>query len=68
EAVYWEDLKRNPDNGWALYGLKQALRAQGKEDQAAVIQQRFEKAWARADVEIAASRILPRPEGSAGGQ
>ena len=68
EAVYWEDLKRNPDNGWALYGLKQALRAQGKEDQAAVIQQRFEKAWARADVEIAASRILPKPEGSAGGQ
>ena len=68
ETVYWEDLKRNPDNGWALIGLMQALRAQDKEDVAALIQQRFEKAWARADVEIAGSRILPRPEGSAGGQ
>ena len=26
ETVYWEDLKRNRDNGWALFGLAQALR------------------------------------------
>ena len=35
EVVYWEDLKRNRDNGWALFGLHQALVAQGKKDDAA---------------------------------
>ena len=30
EAVYWEDLKKNPENGWSLFGLTQALKAQGK--------------------------------------
>jgi tetratricopeptide (TPR) repeat protein len=62
ETVYWEDLNRNPDNGWSLFGLWQALSAQGKNDQAAVIRERFEKAWAKADVKLQASRILsPAP-------
>ena len=26
ETVYWEDLRRNRENGWALFGLAQALR------------------------------------------
>ena len=30
EAVYRDDLKRNPNNGWALFGLTQALKAQKK--------------------------------------
>ena len=34
ETVYWEDLKRNRENGWALTGLVQALRAQKKDAQA----------------------------------
>src|SRR5436853_1553843 len=38
ETVYWEDLKRNRENGWALYGLMQALKAQGKNDDAALIE------------------------------
>jgi tetratricopeptide (TPR) repeat protein len=58
ETVYWEDLKRNPENGWALYGLVQALRAQGKEEQARVVERRFEAAWGRADVRLSASRIM----------
>ncbi|HSR66956.1 MAG TPA: hypothetical protein VLU25_03355 [Acidobacteriota bacterium] len=57
EVVYWEDLKRNPENGWALFGLHQALMRQGKEDQAALVKERFEKAWANADIELAASRF-----------
>ena len=57
ETVYWEDLRRNRNNGWALYGLMQALRAQKKDDQAAVITARFEQAWARADVKLSASRF-----------
>jgi tetratricopeptide (TPR) repeat protein len=58
ETVYWDDLRRNPENGWALFGLAAAIEAQGRKDQAALIRARFEKAWARADVKLAASRIL----------
>jgi tetratricopeptide (TPR) repeat protein len=57
EVVYWDDLRRNPENGWALFGLMQSLRAQGKKDQAADIEARFRKAWARADVTLTASRF-----------
>lgn len=57
ETVYWEDLRRNRNNGWALYGLMQALRAQKKNDQAALVEARFKKAWARADIELSASRF-----------
>jgi hypothetical protein len=57
ETVYWEDLRRNRENGWALYGLAQSLKAQGKDDAAASARARFEKAWARADVKISASRM-----------
>ncbi len=57
ETVYWEDLRRNRDNGWALFGLAQAQRAQGRADEAAATQTRFEKAWARADVKLGSSRF-----------
>ena len=57
ETVYWDDLRRNRDNGWALYGLLQALRAQKKDAQAALIEARFRKAWARSDIELPASRF-----------
>jgi tetratricopeptide (TPR) repeat protein len=65
ETVYWEDLRRNRENGWALFGLLQALRAQNKVDAATVIEARFKKAWARADITLSASRFgrvtAPRP-------
>jgi tetratricopeptide (TPR) repeat protein len=57
ETVYWEDLRRNRENGWALYGLMQALKAQGKNEDAAMIEARFKKAWARADVTLTSSRF-----------
>src|SRR5947207_2002601 len=57
ETVYWEDLRRNKENGWALYGLMQALKAQGKNDDAALVEARFKKAWAKADVTLTASRF-----------
>jgi tetratricopeptide (TPR) repeat protein len=57
ETVYWEDLKRNRENGWALTGLVQALRAQKKDAQAAVVHARRAKALARADVTLPASRF-----------
>jgi tetratricopeptide (TPR) repeat protein len=57
-TVYWEDLRRNPENGWALQGLARALEVQGQAEQAALVRQRFEKAWARADVRLTSSRLL----------
>lgn len=57
EAVYREDLKRFPENGWSLYGLSAALKAQGKSADAAAAEQRFTKAWEGADVKLAASRF-----------
>lgn len=57
ETVYWEDLRRNPENGWALFGLAQALRAQGKKDDAALVDARLQKAWTRADIALAGSRF-----------
>ena len=57
ETVYWDDLARNPENGWSLFGLAQALRAQGKDEEAAAVQKRFEKAWTKADVTLTGSRF-----------
>jgi tetratricopeptide (TPR) repeat protein len=56
EAVYWEDLKKNPETGWSLFGLMQALKAQGKQDDAALVEQRFKKAWKDADITLTTSR------------
>jgi tetratricopeptide (TPR) repeat protein len=52
EAVYREDLKRNPANGWALFGLSVALKAQKKTSEAARIEADFMRAWARADIKL----------------
>ena len=57
EAVYREDLRRNPENGWSLFGLAQSLRAQNKTAEAAAVDARFRRAWARADVMLASSRL-----------
>ena len=58
EAIYWQDLRQNRENGWSLFGLRQSLRAQGKEEQAVMIEKRFRKAWNRADVTLTASRFM----------
>jgi tetratricopeptide (TPR) repeat protein len=50
EVVFWEDLKKFPENGWSLSGLLAALRAQGKKDEASMIETRLQKAWKNADV------------------
>jgi tetratricopeptide (TPR) repeat protein len=57
ETVYWDDLSRNRENGWSLFGLSQALRAEGRADEAADVEARFKKAWAKADVTLTASRF-----------
>jgi tetratricopeptide (TPR) repeat protein len=55
EAVYREDLRRWPDNGWSLHGLAASLEAQGKKEEAAKVKARFAEVWKRADVKIPSS-------------
>lgn len=69
EAVYWQDLTRNRENGWSLFGLMQSLRAQGKEKQADAVEKRFQKAWSAADITLTASRFMGKTKtaGATGG-
>ncbi len=55
EAVYREDLKRHPNNGWAFLGLSQALAAQKRDADAADARKSFQGAWQKADVQLTAS-------------
>ena len=52
QAIFLEELRRNPDNGCSLFGLEQALRAQGKKKEAGEVADRFQRAWKNADVEL----------------
>ena len=66
EAVYREDLKRNPANGWALFGLARALDAQRKCSEANAVRQQFAAAWSRADVQLASSAFWQTPSPACG--
>jgi tetratricopeptide (TPR) repeat protein len=57
EAVYRLDLEQYPSNGWSLWGLSESLRRQGRDADSAWAERGFQSAWARADVELAASRF-----------
>ena len=57
EVVFWQDLQKQQENGYALFGLAQSLRAQGRADEAAAVEERFRTAWAAADVELTSSRF-----------
>lgn len=55
EEVCRADLVRHPENGWALFGLAECLRQRGATREAAEVERRFQRAWARADVELRGS-------------
>jgi tetratricopeptide (TPR) repeat protein len=52
EAVFRDDLERQPDNGWGLYGLHRALQMQRKKAESAAVLKRFDSVWSRADLKI----------------
>ncbi|HEY0872023.1 MAG TPA: alpha/beta fold hydrolase [Vicinamibacterales bacterium] len=60
EAVFWEDLKKFPENGWSLFGLMNALKAQGKTEDARMVEARFNRAWKNADFQ----RTVPTAAGA----
>jgi len=55
EEVYREDLKRLPENGWSLFGLARSLKLQNKTSEAAAVEARFKKIWAKADLPLTSS-------------
>jgi len=56
EVVYWQDLRRYPENAYALLGLWRAAAAQGKTAEAADFEKRYRAAWSRADAALETSR------------
>jgi tetratricopeptide (TPR) repeat protein len=57
EAIFREDLKRNPRNPRSLFGLAEALKAEGKTTEAATVRQQFQRAWSKADTKLALSDL-----------
>jgi len=57
EAVYLDDLKVNPDNGWSLIGLQQCQTKLGKKSEIVNTAKRYTKAWKNADVSLSSSRF-----------
>lgn len=57
EEVYRKDLDWNQQNGWTTFGLGQALRAQGKIQEAIIVERQFESLWRNADVTLEYSRL-----------
>jgi tetratricopeptide (TPR) repeat protein len=57
EAVYREELRRNPANVWSLKGLELALERQRKGDEAASVAHQFAQASRYSDVQLVASRF-----------
>ena len=62
EAVYREDLRRLPDNGWSLFGLMRALELRGKAEEADAVRARWEEVWKDADVRALVVVLLPAGE------
>ncbi len=55
EAVYREDLSRNRGNGWALTGLRASLVAQGRSEEARMLDREIGRAFASADTSVTSS-------------
>jgi tetratricopeptide (TPR) repeat protein len=50
EAVYRDDLNKQPNNGWGLIGLERALTSLGRHAEVETVRVAREAAWKRADV------------------
>ena len=57
EATYRADLAAMPRNGWSLHGLIEALKKQGRLEEAEAVQEKFDRAWSNADIDLTGSRL-----------
>ncbi len=60
EQVFRDALAQNPESGRALFGLQTALARQGRAQDAAAAQKRFERAWRGADVILVTASLEER--------
>lgn len=60
EAVYREDLAKEPKSGRALWGIASALEGQGKKAEAEKAWRDFSAAWATADTDLPEIRGMRR--------
>lgn len=56
-VVYWDDLRKNPGNGFSLLGLSRAQAAAGDTASAGATMAKFKDAWSSADVTLDSSRF-----------
>lgn len=52
ESVFWEDLRRFPNNIWSLHGVWKALDGQEKQVEASQARRRLEFALSKADITL----------------
>ena len=57
EQVFREELAIHPQSGRALFGLRTALFGQGRDKDAAALDQRIRRAWRGADVELSVAAM-----------
>jgi tetratricopeptide (TPR) repeat protein len=57
ERVFRADLQRNARSGRSLFGLRESLQAQGREDDARLIQQELDAAWKNADTPVSLEHL-----------
>jgi hypothetical protein len=57
EAVFRDELQRNPRSGWALFGLRESLKAQSKMASIDAIQRQLDAAWLVADVQLSVGEL-----------
>ena len=57
EQVFREELVVHPESGRALFGLRTALFGQGRDKDAAALDQRIRRAWRGADVELSVAAM-----------
>jgi tetratricopeptide (TPR) repeat protein len=55
EQVFRADLDRNPRNGRSLFGLHASLKAQKKDEAAALVERQLKEAWKNADTKLMAA-------------
>jgi tetratricopeptide (TPR) repeat protein len=57
EAVFRDDLARNPRSGRSLFGLAESLARKGDAAGAALARRQYETAWRRADIRLRAGDL-----------
>ena len=56
EGLYWQDLARNPENGFSLRGLSEVYDVLDQSPQAETALGRLGSAWGAADTKLSTSR------------